>query len=331
MPPNLIPYTGRERWMDPATTFTRQEIAERTGLSDDVLSFWSKRGLLVPARGGEGKGSHRRYDAAQINIAAILAVYRDHFGAKVAVIKSLSEVMQRAVVTFRNVPLPIGEWVTVASLANKLHEFRNGKPVMIRAHDYGDPGFDSLTDEEKYRKRPATTESEVLATFDTSDAPMGVLIRNAERIGPGHETEALIARGIEGILIDPEYSADEMWLLRQTQAGWEVKYATSEIPFNLEDAEDFGPGAFIPVGSLIRRIWNIPNTRTVRNLRYARKLQGVLDKHGLQAMVSPSENEDYYVVIDAPERIWGVVGPLAKEVIRYFMLRDPEQPDEGAI
>jgi DNA-binding transcriptional MerR regulator len=325
---NFIPYTGRQRWMDPATTFTRQEIAERSGLSDDVLSFWSKRGLLVAAEGGEGKGSHRRYDAAQINIAAILAVYRDHFGANIAVMKSLSDLMQGAVATFRKVALPIGEWVSIARIADDLHAFRSGRDVMVRVHNYDDPDYESLEIDEKLRKRPAANEAEILAEFDRgTEAPMGVLIRTAERIGPGHVTDAMVARVIDGILIDPEYSSGEMWLLRQTGNGWDLRWGTDEISFDLDDADDFGPAAFIPIGAIIRRIWNIPRSKHLRNVRYANTLQEVLDKHGLKAVVTPADDERFYVYIDAPEALFDAIAPLAKETISYFALRDPSQSD----
>ena len=308
--------------MDPDTTFTRQEIADRTGLSDDILSYWSKQGLLVAIEGGEGKGSHRRYDGAQINIAAILAVYREYFGANIGVLKSLSSLMQRSVATFRKVGLPLSEWTTVAALGTDLHDFRAGKPVLVRAHDFDDPDYDDLEIHERLEKRPALNEAEILAQYGArSDAPLAVVIRCAERIGPGLETEALVARLVDGILIDPEYVSEEMWLLRQDDDGWKLKWATNELEFNLDDARDFGPAAFIPAAAILRDVWNLPTGKVLRNKRYAEKLQAVLDKHQIKATVSPSnglDDDGYYVLIDAPEKEWDVIAPLAKETIHYF-------------
>ena len=153
------PWHLHQAWIDPATLFTRQDSPKERECSDDVLSFWSKRRLLVPAEGGQGKGSHRRYTFPQVNIASIYAVFRDHFGANISTLTSLAALFQGAVETFENSPLIASEWAAAASLAQALHDFRTGTPVMVNAHDYDEPGYGDLDIDELMRKRPALSES----------------------------------------------------------------------------------------------------------------------------------------------------------------------------
>jgi DNA-binding transcriptional MerR regulator len=325
--PKLFP----EAWIDPATLFTRQEIAERTGQTDDVLSFWSKRSLLVPAEGGGGQGRHLRYAHPQVSIAAIYTVFRDHFGANLSTLQSLADLLQGAVKAFAACPLHPSDWSKAASLGQELHDFRNGTPVMVRAHDYDDPGYEDLPIDEQMRRQPATNEAEIIAArWEFSErSPAGAIIKLAETLGPGHETDAVVAQALIGGVLDPVYFNDPSWLMHRTNDRWEILEAIDGLNFEAINSKSLGPALFVPIGKILRGVWGIPAYRELRNTRFAREMQDVLDKHGIVAVASPSVKEDYYVAIDAPEATWEIIAPLAEEAVSYYELRDPAHP-EGA-
>jgi len=56
----------------PAQLFTRQQIAEMTGIDSSTLNYWMREGVLRASEGGAGKGSHRRFGYQEINLAALL-------------------------------------------------------------------------------------------------------------------------------------------------------------------------------------------------------------------------------------------------------------------
>lgn len=285
--------------------YTRQEIAERTGLNDDVLSFWIKRRLLEHAEGGEGKGSHRRFHYSQINIAVILAVFRDNFGANIATLSSLAALLQSAVRTFKDSPLHVGDWTQAARLGGLLHRFRSGEPVMIDAHDRLSDDFDELPREERYRKRPAKTEAEVIADIRwISDRDPSGVLRAAETLGPGHETEARIALVVLGVVLDPSYMGDIYWLLMQTDDGWVVREGSDD---STGDLADLGPALFLPVMPLLKRAWGIPNSQTLMRERQAEHLQKRLEAAGIKATIVANEREEDGFKIDAPDADWAVV------------------------
>jgi hypothetical protein len=283
-----------DTWLDPATLYARQEIADRTGVSDDVLSFWTKRGLLMAAQGGEGKGSHRRFAFPQVNIAAIYAVFRDHFGANVATLSSLAALFQRSVTAFERAPIYVGDWDGAASLAQALSDFRSGKTVMVDEHDIDDPDYDSLSINEKIQKRPARNEAEVIGTgrFSHTDTPFPALLRFAEALGPGRYQEARVAQALLGTILAPTYMGDVCWLMRQTEDGWDIRDSSEDMNFSDINAGEFGPGVFIPVGSIIRKIWDMPDWRALRRRRQAKVLEVELDKWSINATLTPRGDEE---------------------------------------
>ena len=291
--------------IDPAVLYTRQEIAERVGLSDDVLSFWIKRKLLIHAEGGEGKGSHRRFHYSQVNIAVILAVFRESFGANIATLSSLAALLQSAVRTFKDSSLYLGDWTQAARIGDLLHRYRSGEAIMIDVHDFMSDEYAKLPPEERHRKRPAKSEAEVIASvrFISDHDPSGV-IRAAETLGRGRETEARIALVVLGLVLDPSYMGDIYWLLMQTEDGWIVREVTDE---STSDLADLGPALFLPVVPLLKRAWRIPDSRTLVRQRQAEHLQELLEAAGIRAAVVPNEREEDGFKIDAPDSDWAAV------------------------
>lgn len=100
--------------------FTRQQIAELTGISDDVLAFWLKQQLLVANDETlSGKGRHKRFGFVQIHIAAILNQLRD-FGVNISCLRSVSAILQAAVRTGERVFGEVHEYSETISDAGHL-------------------------------------------------------------------------------------------------------------------------------------------------------------------------------------------------------------------
>lgn len=79
----------------PRILFTRQQIAELTGVADSALNYWMREGLLQAAEGGEGRGNHRRFSFTEINIAGILNEVKQ-FGVGLPALKALANRFHRA-------------------------------------------------------------------------------------------------------------------------------------------------------------------------------------------------------------------------------------------
>ncbi|WP_303540863.1 MerR family transcriptional regulator [Sphingomonas natans] len=89
-----------------APTYTRREVSSSVGVEDDVLSFWLKRRLLVPISGGDGRGNHRKFDALQGRIAAILKAMRD-VGTNISVMTRLADKIQSTAEFGRSIPVAV--------------------------------------------------------------------------------------------------------------------------------------------------------------------------------------------------------------------------------
>jgi len=74
----------------PTQLFSRLQMKELTGLDDTALNYWSREGVLRPAEGGGGKGQHRRFAYAEINLAAILDQLRQ-FGVGLPALRRLAD------------------------------------------------------------------------------------------------------------------------------------------------------------------------------------------------------------------------------------------------
>lgn len=297
-------------WLDPDVLFTRQEIVERTGLNDEVLSFWIRRRLLVHAEGGDGRGSHRRFHYSQVNIAVILAAFRSNFGANIGTLSSVAALLQAAVRTFKDSPLYFGDWTQAARIGSLLHRFRQGEPIMIDAYDFMANDYDELPPAERHRQRPANSEAEVIANIRwISDRDSSGVIRAAERLGPGHETEARVALVVLGLVLDPSYMGDICWLMAQTADGWIVREGTDD---SFGDLSDLGPALFLPVAALLKPVWGIPNSRMLMRQRQAEHLQEVLEAAGIKAAITVGEREEAGFEIDASD----ADRPIVERVLR---------------
>jgi DNA-binding transcriptional MerR regulator len=118
--------------MNPAAIlYTKQQIGELTHIPADVLNYWMREGVLRPASGGEGKGSHRRFPYWEVNLAAILREVQQ-FGAGLASLKALAGLFHRAADWARSVGLELHEPRLILLIQENRLQFEKHKPRSFR-------------------------------------------------------------------------------------------------------------------------------------------------------------------------------------------------------
>lgn len=290
--------------------FTRQQVGELAKLDDTTLNYWSREGLIVPTEGGKGRGSHRRFDFIQVNIAAILGQLR-RFGLNIGVMRSFAELLQSGAQIGTACKLHPFNYLIAAKLADRLHDFRNGKPIMISKDRYEEQplGLSELALTGWLpEKCLATTETEVIekalvarAEEDSPDA----IIEFAERLGPGRRTEAQIYAELVFDVLAPGFSSDCSWLLGfGPNEMWRVEFGHDGANFfgssNNNLAEDFGPGIYLPISVIIRKVWGLKSSAQYRREREAERIRKKLAESGITAKVVPDASRDERFIVDAP-------------------------------
>ncbi len=296
--------------------FTRQQVAKLIGVSDDMLAYWLKQGLLVPTSGGDGRGSHRRFDFVQVNIAAVYRELR-RFGVNVGALRSLAELLQGAAKLGATYNLHPSNYSTAANLANKLRQFRNGEAVLIPRHKHGDdppPGLRGRARSDwRMQDRSAETEDEVVehVVGQWSDYdPVTAILAAAEGMGPNRDTEAHVYADLVSEARAPGYSGAYSWLLAlEPGEPCRIEFGFDGAKFfdtiSAGSPEDFGSGIFIPVSGIFRRIWDMKSpddyARERAQWRLERDRQQITDllsAAGIIAIVTVHEDEEQGLSID---------------------------------
>jgi DNA-binding transcriptional MerR regulator len=318
--------------------FTRQQLGELTGLDNTTLNYWSREDLLAPSEGGAGRGSHRRFDFVQVNIAAMLGALRQ-FRLGLNVLTSFADMLQEAAKLGRIVSLHPGSYTDATSLADTLHRFRSGEPVLIRAHEDSEEAPAHLSRRQKLdwsmEKRPAVSEQEIISqrfpdlSFYDYDPPADI-IAAAEKIGPGKHTLAGLYFYLTTDILDPGYCDAFSWLIGWAPDGrLRVEFGSEGAKFfdrvtisGGEAAEEFGPGIFIPASGIIRKIWG-PRGYDAAMIEYRQKreerlaaseaarMTEALSEAGITANVTVNPDGESFKV-DAPETPW----PEVEKVLR---------------
>jgi DNA-binding transcriptional MerR regulator len=289
--------------------FTRQQIAQVTGLDDSALNYWMREGLLRPAEGGTGKGSHRRFRFEQVNIAAVYGELR-RFGVNISALRSLAELLQSAVDLGHTAKIDVSNYGTATYLATKLAAFRRGEEVLVEPNwmNRADmpEGLTSEAESEWFRfKRPATDEQDLIDNLlraAPDDDDLASISAAAELIGPGRETQAKIYTDMVADILRPGYSDEATWLLGLRDDGtWDIESGRDGTFFDNihgRKAGDFGSGIFVPVGAIWRKMWALKTPGALRRERQAEYTQEKLALAGIQATVSvvwdPSAADDEY-------------------------------------
>ena len=258
-------------WIDPAILYSRQEIADRVGLTDDILSFWIKRGLLIPEGVASGKGVHHKFHYSQVNVAVVLKAMRDHFGANIGTLKSLAETLQEAIRLFRSTKAEIRAWGSATTLADRLAKFRAGERPEVMFYDHRDGDI---------VRKQAESEAEIIAEqLDLTDAPASEVIQLAHALGPGRLKDREIAMALLGAPIDPRHcGSDTYWLLAHREDGWHVYYDADD---GTRDRSYIGPAIFLPAHSMVRKVWGIPDSGLIRTMDTAEQYRAALKDAGL--------------------------------------------------
>lgn len=298
--------------------YTRQQVGKLARLDDSILNYWGREEILIPTEGGSGRGSHRKFDFVQVNIAAILGELR-RFGLSITVMRSLAKLLQNASKLGSGRELHPSNYSTAARLATKLHQFRAGLPVLIPEHHWSEERpsdlFGSAYSDWLTAKRSAANEAEVIenvlgpaSDYDPSQAIVAV----AEAIGPGREIEAQIYAELVFDILAPGYSGAYSWLLGfGPDQSWRIEFGTEGGKFfdRLDDSspEDFGVGIFLPVSGIIRKVWGLKTPDEYMRDRQAKRLQDTLAKAGIDAEVTPNESSEEGFRIDAPDVDWEAI------------------------
>lgn len=316
-----------------SSLFTRQQIGQLAGVDDSSLNYWMREGLLRAVEGGSGKGNHRRFEYVQVNIAVVFGQLR-RFGINIAALRSLAELMQSAAQLGASVQLDVSNYTTAAWLANKLNEFRRGKPVMVEPNWMKDnpAGMSRLQVNEWMReKRPATDEQDLLNHLLSRTQPdydgFEAILAAAELIGPGREEDARIYTDLVADILRPGYSEEVTWLLGLREDGtWDLESGSQGRFFESlsgRGAGDFGSGVFIPLGALLRKMWALKSPEEIRRERQAEYAEEKLAAAGLIVKVTPAVDDDSPMTVefDAPITIEQIEEVLSR---RAWMTRKEE-------
>lgn len=242
--------------------FTRWQISHLVGVSDGVLSFWIKNGLLVPLEGGAGRGSHRKFARIQVSFAAILERLQ-RFGLNIGALRSFASILQRGVELCGGTNLHPASLTTAAHLAERLAAFRGGEVVEVRKSS-GSPSR-----QDGVERGPAQSGEEIIA-----DLPGNPGFDPEEEIASFAKT--LVESDRQPIdLYEVVYSAtvgidlgEVAWLLWQDEAGWRVAEQSSDYSgFSGEPPVD--TAIFLAVEKVVRRVWGFDLDERKRRFRAA--------------------------------------------------------------
>lgn len=123
----------------PEGTFTRSRIAKFTGLGDEVLSHWTKEGLLIPQNDQtSGAGRHKEFDLLEVEKAAALGKMRE-LGCGMEALKWFSSVFDRGrFLSTLSEFYPIDQLYSVAFAMRSYRQFLAGERVTYREPEFGD-------------------------------------------------------------------------------------------------------------------------------------------------------------------------------------------------
>ncbi|MBD8552361.1 MerR family transcriptional regulator [Sphingomonas sp. CFBP 8764] len=151
-----------------AQVFSRQQVAERVGIADDVLGYWMKEGLLVPIP-LEGARRHRRFAYQQLHVAGLLNELRK-FGVNIAGLRGFAALLQRGIAVGSQFAMHCSALDIAASLSRLLHRYAAGEVVEVSAGlTYDEDMKLILAGRSSETRRPAIDELEIILEYGRSD------------------------------------------------------------------------------------------------------------------------------------------------------------------
>lgn len=235
---------GQKDYYPIRDTFSRQQVRDRTGVSDDVLAFWIKQGILQPLPAAPR--AHRRFQFEQLHVAAVMNSMRA-LGANIGVLRVFSDALQEGLKLIRESEFDSDALGAAARLVNSLDRFSKGTEIKI---------YDAARDPEN--DELAKSEADVIRGWINSDSQDGASIELAEfvrSLSPQQGRAISWAR----ILIDHAHLTHTgaygsrwiAWLDENGAAQFEDTNA-----WVLESGEGPDAAFYIPVSKLIARIWS---------------------------------------------------------------------------
>jgi DNA-binding transcriptional MerR regulator len=240
--------------------FTRQQIAELTGVDDSTLNYWMREGLLRPEEGGGGRGQHRRFTYLEVNLAAVLGELRK-FGTNIDSLRDMARYLHDSV-----------DWAT--SLGMSLDDIRHVKLIQdVRsffdrngyfkadAADLPDREADELS---AFTGKPMVhlkTWRDVVEYLNCSSGfyrlELGCFFQERhyelaeslpnDEVSKHNDTRALFDHTPTKL---PKYR--DFWVFRRLAEGWEIttEYAKADIPAEVVSYIS------IDLITLYYRVWN---------------------------------------------------------------------------
>lgn len=237
----------------PEQLYSRSELAELARVPEEVVAFWGREAIIIHAEGGDGRGSHKKYDFAQVNIAAILGSIRRQFAPKTEVLKSLAERLQLAVRLISSSNLYYLNAERAAALASALDGYRRGELVEVYDHSLTE-GLSARQRLEVSPYRPATDELEIVVHYcDHSDYDTASdILAAAKRMEPGQERNIRLGVAIFGTFLTASNLDNICWIVRPTDEGWETLEISEGGTVDLTIRE---AAFYLPVCSIIEDTW----------------------------------------------------------------------------
>lgn len=250
-----------------ADLFIRSEITALTGVDDSTLNYWMREGVLAWSSGGTTRGSRRRFDFRQVNIAAALGAMGG-LRPSIGPLRSLGALLQSAVRLGDAGTLHPSNYLEAARLATALADFHAGIDVPVRLNRIGSRPPEGMTGarlSEWYEaRRPAVSSEEVRAhilTVEPDHDSRERIVEVAQRIQPHSEDLARIYATLTYDVLAPGYACRHNWLLTLgTDASWQVTIIQDGETFSADRADAAAPAIFLPVQAIIQRVWGIKST-----------------------------------------------------------------------
>ncbi|SFK44057.1 MerR HTH family regulatory protein [Sphingomonas sp. NFR04] len=242
-------FTGKPMILD---SFTRAQVSELTGLSNDVLAHWTKEGILRPADRSTGTGKHKFFRRREVNKVAILSKLRE-FHCSISTIRWLSERIDQAYAIHDACGgMDPYQLYSAPSITSYLKRFRSGLPTRRRYRFY-----DSDSDSIIYAK----SEEEIINREDTelSEQEYDIFKRIIfERLDDDDAEIVLqIAADLSETAISHQ-SIRNIWLLWPESGGWKLFSDTDE---NLSGLRLSPPAAiYLHVTRVVRAVWGMKYT-----------------------------------------------------------------------
>lgn len=235
----------------PSGPFTRGKVARFTNLSDDVLSHWTKEGLLLPVNDATGTGRHKEFDQLEVQKAAVLKQMRE-FGCGIDALRWFASIIDRGrLIASESARFPLHKLWELGHLLSCYQSFLSGVRFRVFEEIDGDrvevPARD-ISDIARSQLDPGggkrVEEQEVAEAIRIVETYSSKLDLQAMMVASAFTPEYILDGNVNGILL--------MW---PTPGGWEV--------FESSDANMSGlknppvAGIMIYITRVLRDLWSI--------------------------------------------------------------------------